>query len=281
MRLKATFWGILNIAGESVQLLSTLILVFGIISYSNLFNCIGASVIIIAPQRVNAWNIQLIPDFQLLPSISVDVLSDLRGITFFVNIGFIIIFIILLTLFLLFGMFRKIYVTRHYGKLTKSGIVLCTDSEENEGTPNLMLHLHYKGHRFYYIKIENIHIKLSLTDVFDRAYSRIEVKNPFLFFYVHKEKGKFSIRLSEPISLVAFDTFGNRRDAEPQFLDLQMDETNFNSSPDACCLGHEGNHGLAFINTIVPKKRPNQPTIYPRYTELLPSAPIEEATERL
>ena len=110
----STFWGYFSLAGDCIQMLTTLTVIFGLLSYTNIFGLLGAHVIILEARPVNGF--QIIPDIHLLPQITVDVMNDTIATQFFMNIAFVFLFTVLLFLFIYYGTFRKIVFSYHYGR---------------------------------------------------------------------------------------------------------------------------------------------------------------------
>src|SRR6266700_4628240 len=88
-RYSSTFWGYFSLVGDSVQMLTTLIVIFGILSYTRIFGIFTPAIVIIEPVRVDCWDIQLIPDIKLLPDVTIDVMNDTVFISWIMNIAFV------------------------------------------------------------------------------------------------------------------------------------------------------------------------------------------------
>ena len=166
--MSGSFWGIIGLIGSGIQMMTTLTILFGTLSYSNAFGLIGATIVVIPPRAVTAWNIQLIPDIKVLPDITVDVLDELTGIAFFMSIAFVMLFVILLVFFLVFGTFRTIRFSQHWGV----GPPLRLDGGriEDNFPYVLMLHLNYFAHFVRYIKsrvsiLKWISVTYSITEL--------------------------------------------------------------------------------------------------------------------
>ena len=273
-----SFWGYISLIGDSIQMLTSLCVIFGIISFSNIFGIIGATLVIIPARAVDAWEIQLIPDFKLFPDITVDVLDDVSSIAFFMNVGFVILFIGLMILFVCYGVFRKVVITEHYGK----GFPLLWVRETNWDTCDccLMLHLQYQGHMIKHIKIENLHIKLNIDAYFSEAVKSVQVKNKLLTWFISTQAGALSIELSEPVHLLGFNSNGLRIEEANYHVTLPIDQSAFNSLPRSEAIRKKGNYGIAYLDTVIKVRRPQAGKSMgppPRYVEILhPTAPIAE-----
>ena len=279
--MTGTLWGILSSIADCIQMLTVLTVIFGILSYSNFFGIFGATLILIHPRAVEAWDIQLIPDITLLPPITVDVLSDTTAIAFFMNIAFVIVFIAFSILFIVYGIFRKIEYSTHYGK----GPVLHWQRERTwQLSPcSLMVHLNYKGNLIRCIKVENIRIKLSLDGLFSHEVKNVKVKNPFLNWGIIKREGRLIIVLSEPVSLMGFNAENERIAEAVHIIEIPIDGSAFNSIPRSEAIRKRGNNGLCFVDTVqkslgVKLRAGTSVEAPPRYIEIMPSCPQLDET---
>ena len=273
-----TFWGYISLFGDSIQMTVNLVVVFGLLSYLNLFGLIGATLVIVQPRPVEGWDIQLIPDIKLFPDITVDVMEDVTSIAFFMNIGFVFLFIAFSVLFVCYGVFRKVVITQHYGK----GFPLSWTGEDSWENCNycLMLHLNYEGHLIRCIKIENLHIKLNIDTYFSTAVKKIRVKNRVMTWFIVSETGSKAIQLSEPVHLMGYNANNERIEEVNYHVSIPIDLSAFNSVPRSEAIRKKGNYGNAFVDTIVKARHPmagkssEEP---PRYIEVFPpSAPIAD-----
>ena len=279
-----SFWGNLGLVSNFLQMLTTLTVIFGIVSYSNIFGWIAATIVVIRPQAT-AWEFSILPKINLidLPDITANVLEDTQGIAFLMNCVFLVIFFVLLILFVVFGVFRKIEFSQHYGKYNGQGRPLDwrgLEAWENPAPSTLMLHLHYRANHFRCVKVEHIHLKVSIDDLFSEGIREIKVKNPQISWAVIKINGKLTLKLSEIIHLLGFNASGIRIEERDYDVEIPVKSSEFNSNPASQALRHNGNNGLAFIDIVVKrrispfKNFESQENV--RYTAVVsPSAPSE------
>ena len=276
--MTGTLWGIVSLLGDSIQMITTLTVIFGILSYTNFFGIIGANLIIIHPRALQAWEINLIPDIKLLPPITVDVLSDTTAIAFFMNIAFVVLFIAFSILFVVYGVFRKVEYSSHYGK----GPTLEWERERNwQLSPCcLMVHLNYRGNLIRCVKVENIHIKLYIDGLFSRAVKLVKVKNPLLSWGIIRKDGNLIIVISEPVALMGFDDKNERIEDTSYKIEIPIDVSAFNSVPRSEAIQKRGNNGMCFVDAVPKslgvKMRAGSNEAPPRYIELMPSSPPME-----
>ena len=278
--LSGSFWGYISLIGDSIQALVSLTVIFGMLSYSNAFGLIATTMIVVQPRAAEAWDIQLIPDIKFFPDITVDVMEDVSSIAFFLNIVFVFMFIAFSLLFIIYGAFRKVIITQHWGK----GLPLswCGETSLQSCDCCLMLHLNYQGHLIRCIKIENLHIKVNIDSYFSTLVKAVQVKNPYLTWFIKVENSIKSIELSEPLHLIGFNIRNERIEEVNYVASIPIDESAFNSTPNSEAIQRKGNYGSAFIDTVQKVRRSEAGksiTAPPRYVELFtPSAPIAEET---
>ena len=275
-----SFWGHISLVVDFIQMLTTLLVIFGIFSYTNMFGLIGGTVVVL-PQTANAWEVNLWPRLNLidLPDITANVLDDTVGIAFFMNCVFFVLFIILLMLFLIFGFFRKIEFSHHYGKCNDQGLSLPGSGEEvwrYHNTSTLMIHPRYSANHFRCRKIEHLHLKFPMDNIFSNEIKSIEIKNPSLSWTIIKKKGQLYFKLTADLHLIGFDYNDQRRDERDYTVDIPVNSIEFNSSPKPQALRTRGNHGSTDTAIIRKKFRDSNPIedAPPRYIDVItPSAP--------
>ena len=224
----SSFWGYFSLTGDCIQMLTTIIVIFGILSYTNLFGLLGASVIIMEAQPVNGF--QIIPDIHLLPEISVDVMNDTIATQFFMNVAFVFIFTTFLLLFIYYGTFRKIIFSYHYGR----GLANEWSREGLADSPTpatLNLNLSFGANYFRYMKRETIYIRIRIDHLFTGNTKAIEVKNPKSYWYTVKRLGTTGLALSEEIHLIGIDQNGKRTEEDHYSVFIPISEITWSSRP--------------------------------------------------
>ncbi len=248
-RYTSTFWGYFSLLGNAIQMTTTLIVVFGILSYTRLFGLIASTIIILEPTRVTGWELQLIPDLKLLPDINLDVMNDTVSISWIMNIAFVFLFAILLFLFIYYGTFRKIRLSFHYAKVFPSQWHR-VEGQEPPVPSTLMININYRENFLRFIKIENIHLKVRIDFLFTERIKDIAIKNTLNVWYIVKNNGMTGISLNEPIQLIGLDRDGRRiEDAQCEIF-IPLTEIEWNTNPSPLAFDKIGNNGLAIIMAV-------------------------------
>jgi hypothetical protein len=276
-RYTGTFWGYISLIGDSIQMLTSLTVIFGMLSYTNIFGMVGTTLVLITP-KVKAWDLQLIPDIKFFPEINIDVLEDTASVAFFMNVAFVFVFLILTLLFVMSGHFREVRISQHYG--VGNPTVWSNEDRttwDSDAPCTLMVNLTFQSNHLFYIKMELIHIKLRLDGIFKPTIKEIIVKNDFIYWGLIYENKELAIQLSEVIHLIGLDEQGMRIDEQDYAVHLPIIRTNFNSKPEPDALKRKGSYGFASLSTIVKRRPANQQMGLPRYVRTLP--PIREEEE--
>ena len=245
-----TFWGFFALIGEFIQWLATLTVIFGILSYSGILGIFGMNVLVLEPRAVNAWEFQLIPDVKIFPDITVEVFEDTAAIGWLMAIAFVIIIIIALILCVIYGTFRQIRFSYHYGKAFPSTWGR-TDEEFMPHT--LMLNMAYRSNSFRYIKSECIYIKLPITCMGYGAIKEYRIKNPLNTWYIAKRYDVTGIALTDEVHIIGLDDSGERIEDGNEEIFIPISEINWNSKPKPEAVKRIGNNGTAML-AIVKKK---------------------------
>ena len=182
-------------------------------------------------------------------------------------------------LFLVFGFFRKIEFSHHYGKCNDQGLSLLRSGEDlwrYHNTSTLMIHPRYSANHFRCRKIEHLHLKFPMDNIFSNEIKSIEIKNPSLSWTIIKKEGQLHFKLTADLHLIGFDYNDQRKDEKDYPIDIPVNSIEFNSSPEPQALRTRGNHGTTDTAIIRKKLRGPDPIedAPPRYTDVItPSAP--------
>ena len=259
---RSTFWGYFALFGDFLQVFTTLIVIFGTLTYTRCFGLIWMGVEVIRPRPANAWS--LFPKINLLPEISMHVLDDVTFISWISKIVLVTVFLILIIINLTTKWFRTVKMTIHYGSYTPSTLIT---------QPKFSLHISiYNVTRFFrYVAVENIYIKLPVTRMPTDNVYEIKVKNSLVTWHVTDKRGRRGISLYDNLHLIAFDKNGTRlRDRnEPVFIPLER--IIWTSNPEPAALKIFNNYDFAIINVIREPAAANKPVA--GTSKILPSAP--------
>ena len=281
----SSFWSWFSVFAHGLQMTTTLMIIFGALSYSNIFGIFGATVIVM-PTEIAAFDLQLIPNIKLLPDIELKVLEDTLFISFVISCVFAAFFVLFLLFCIFFGTFRTVYFSQHWARYSPGTDLMIQNTEMNDDLPcHIILHLSFNGFRITHVKYETIHLKVTIdhlftSDTFPRNIIRIiEIKNPVMYWAVKRVDGHRRLVMSEKISLIGLDGNFERRRNYDLLIDIPIPKQ-YTSRPYPRAFS-PGNHGMAFI-TILKKQRrfelpPTMPKPPPRYiAHPEATAPLEE-----
>ena len=116
VKAKSTFWYYVNLIRELTQTITTFVMLFGIITYTRYFNLFGAGIVIIVPQRVDAYIPYVFEYLNPFNFIAERITNFFGTISSVIEIIFLIMLIILLILFVKIGFGRTVIITKHYGR---------------------------------------------------------------------------------------------------------------------------------------------------------------------
>ena len=237
-----TFWGIFAVLGDILHVISTIIVIFGTLTYTRLFGILGLGVVVLRPRPVDGFSI--FPKIQVLPNIDVHVLEDVTFVSWISKVILVITFIILLIINITTKCFRTVKMSIHYGSFTPKNIVNLQ--------PKFSIEINiYNETRFCtFVTVENIYIKLPITrmptqDVFD-----IKCKNNVITWHIIEKRGQLGIAMSDSLHLIAIDKNGNRIRNRNESIFIPIDQIIWTSSPAPEALKIINNYDLAIINIL-------------------------------
>ena len=193
----ATFWGLFAVVADGLSLITTLLVVFGTLTYTRLFGLLGVGIVIIQPTPINGWNVDLIPDINILPKIEFQVLEDVTAISWIIKVILTLSFIIMLVLFVTTKWFRTVRLSVHYGKYIPSNIV------KKYFQFAIEINIYNKTQFFRYVVVENINIKIPLTTIETKKVFDIKCKNSIVTWSIDLVNGKPTIIIADKIHLIA------------------------------------------------------------------------------
>jgi hypothetical protein len=134
-----------------------------------------------------------------------------------------------------------------------------------------------------HIKVENIHLKLNIDEVFGDDVKDVEVKNPYINWYISKVNKQLRIESSEPIHLLGYNSNGERKRNRDYNVLIPIKLSAFNSLPKSEAIRMRGNFGTAVISVIRKQLKPTDGKTFskpPRYTAMAAAtAPVITETD--
>jgi hypothetical protein len=219
-----------SLFGDILRILSTLIVIFGILTYTRFLGMFVGSVVILHSRSVQAYT--------YLPEID----SNEMSISAIVNYVLVFIFFILLIFYIKCAWFRTINISTYYGKTKVNGIPTKF---------SIVLNLYYKANHFRQITLENVFIRVPLRNFRDENFFDMKVTNQLSVWLVNKEK---NLQLSESVQIYAVDKNGTRCYDTYLTISIPIKNIKWNGRmPEAINSVH--NHDLAVVSII--RKQPN------------------------
>ena len=264
---RSTFWGFFAVIGDFLQVISTLIVIFGTLTYTRFFGLLGMGLVVIRPQQAEA--ISILPKIEILPTFSTHVLEDVTFISWMSKVILVMLFLILLIINITTKKFRTAKMSIHYGSYNPTTV--------SQYHPKFTIEINiFNETRFFsYVAVENIYIKVPISkmpqeDVFD-----IKCKNCILTWHVIEKNGRKYIVLSDTLHLVAINKAGTRVRNRNEPITIPLSKVNWTSSPEPAALRIVNNYDLAYINIL------REPTTNQATNAVRPSAPerMEEDSE--
>ena len=156
-RLKFSIWSYISILGDFIRVLTTLVVIFGLITHARLFGCFMSGIVILVPDGVEAWS---------------EMMENTE--TSIANIILVIIFIILLMFYIKAAYFRTTIVSCYNGN---------TANRKVPSRFSLTVNISHRINQFRYIRVENIYIRVPLAS-FDLSVQDVRVVNPYNFWVI-------------------------------------------------------------------------------------------------
>ena len=199
---KSLFWGYFALIADGINILTNLVVIFGVISFTKFFGFLGMAVIITDGKGVYMWDLNIMPDVKVLPDINFDILEEMTAINWILKVVMVVAFAILLILFIVFAWFRTTYVRRSFGKLiTPRGLNQPYAIELNIWDKLPLLRK---------VLVENTFIKIPIENMSFANINHLKIKNALNCWVTYKEKGNIYFQLAQPLNIIGLDAKGNR-----------------------------------------------------------------------
>ena len=209
-----------------IQVMSTIILVFGVLTYSKLLGY-TSSLTIIAPRRVEALILDI--GFDILPNDYATLMDILTALTLL-----IMIFVIVKITF-----FRKHLITSHF---IKGEGLLSADTKYK-----ISINLVYTNIQLCSINTENVYISIPLNRFSRLQYIRdIRLKNVLYTWLLKEDNKRFYFKLAEDLVLIAIDENDSTYSSFHRIF-LPLDKMGYLYSGKPMAFMKANNYGKAYV----------------------------------
>jgi hypothetical protein len=250
----STLWSYFSLFADTIQMITSLLFFVTILSYSHSLGLMYPTIIIMKSKAIEAFTLI---DIQLFPEITIDVLNDTIAISFILNIIYSFIFIVLIVLYVIFGVFRKIIVSEHdYKAFIDSGRIITERGDGRDSKPfSIMLDLEYESYHIRYIKKEYIHLRIYMKGMFSHFIKGFDPKYSTRFWHVEQGENGLYLKLSDEIYLTAYNSRLDRVMNQSLDINIPINCLKNDSNLEATAFSKRGNCGRVTINVLRPYSR--------------------------
>ena len=217
-----TLWSYVSILGDTLRIISTLVVIFGIITYSRFLGFFVSSVIVIQSRRVQAFQFPSIYDDQFASNLA--------------NVILVILFSFLLILYIKCAYFRTTMIGIYNANCYTNG---------RHSDFSLIVNIHHRANKFRKIIIEICHIRIPLRDI-ENEVMDLKIINPLNIWFISKDK---ELVLAEEIQIYGTNAEGNRILTKSFAIKIPLRNLKWDSNePDAVSFAY--NYNLAIISVL-------------------------------
>ena len=225
------YYQIINSIGTIMQILATIIVIFGLISYSRLFGIYRAGIVLMTAHKTEAFS--FVNPLENVKFISFSMIIDISMICFMV--------IIIITIIKL-AWFRKNLISNHYGRGKPRSF------EEDDCGHTLVLNIYFSRDKFCNLINEGIYIRLPIIGIRKGPIKDVRLMNAFTQWFVTKSEGKLILKTAEPIHIYSVDNNDSRLEDAWQVIRLPIEDIKWYYLPKPCAFNEEHNYGIAFLS---------------------------------
>ena len=218
--------GLISTIGGIIQLLMTVIIVFGTLAYSRVIGHTGC-LIVVMPRKVSA----IFDLREEIMSTDWQTLTDLIVMTFLIITIMIIIKLIWC---------RKTFITTHIGK--RNAV-----TEDNKGWI-IVLNMFYNRIGFCRIVKETIHLRIPVTVMKANAVRDLRLVDAATTWFIKEVNGQKVIRTTDDVHLFALDSNGDRGVDDWEIVRIKVDDIVWRYEPIPTAFDRVNNHGLAIFS---------------------------------
>ena len=218
--------GIISTLSGITQLLMTILMVFGVLSYSRTYGR-TASLLIIRPRAVEA---SILGGFDLVP-------IDMQSV---IDISILILLAGMATLIMHLIFFRKHFISSHFGRAR------ARDSNSMGWT--LMICIIQTTVSFCAVNTENVYLRYPVT-VFKRERVRdLRIVSPLITWTVRESDGNRTFAINEDVNLFHLDMHGNRLSNKWQQVNFRISDIDFTHRPLPVLFNSKNAYGSAILS---------------------------------
>ena len=220
------FKGFIGSLTGIIQVMSTLILVFGVLTYSKLLG-FTSSLTVIAPRRVDAISLDL--GFDILPNDYTTLMDMLTALTLIIMIGLIV----------KITFFRKHFISSHF--IRGEGL-LSADTKFK-----ISINITHTTNSLCSINTENIYISIPLNRFNRLKFIRdIRLKNILYTWLLKKDNDRHYFKLAEDLQLIAIDENDSTHSCYHRIF-IPIDKMGFVYSGRPMAFLKANNYGKAYV----------------------------------
>ena len=210
-----------------IQVMSTLILVFGVLTYSKLLGY-TSSLTIIAPRRVEAFSLDL--GFDILPNDYATLIDMTTALTLLIMIGLIV----------KITFFRKHFITSHF---VRGEGLLSADSKYK-----ISINIAHTTNHLCSINTENIYISIPLNRFNRLKHVRdMRPKNILYTWLIKEDNGRMYLKFAEDLQLIAIDE-NDTTHSTYQRIFLALDKMGYLYSGKPMAFAKANTYGKAMVS---------------------------------
>lgn len=247
-----TVWNVysyISLIGQLIQVSTSLIVIFGIFTHTRLFGLIGTTIVVTNKPAKAFLDFEL-PKIQFLPDIEFNVIESAQALSWFLNMCFVAIFIILFVLFAKFAWFRQVRITYFYGRAEdpKGDPSERTESleviEPNEWA--VMANLQYTANYFRYMVVEVISLRIPVTKMRMNSVHDIRTKTNANAWYLQDK----NLEMVDKVRLYALDHKHRRIRDFNMTVYIPINNIRWSGGQMPRAFERSGNYGLSQISII-------------------------------
>ena len=211
-----SLWALITLLGDVCQILTSAVVIFGILGYSRFLGLIGTGIIVVPPRKVYAF-MEFVPN--ILPDWNTIFYALFMGIVGLINYIVVFITIIMLILFIKYAWYRTIKVKTYYG--TVRDLCQPTDCLSNW---TLEVNLLFRKNNIRQIIIEYIYLKVPISVMKRMTYKDLEIINPLNGFYISKEGKEFTLNLVNRVHIAGYNNTLQRVETKFQTIEIPVNK---------------------------------------------------------